>query len=125
MRYQKNPTEAQIEDLIKALRFALKNGNEFLVIADLGHHAFNAGSGKLSLVEFIVRCMMADGRTAELFINVVMNYMSNRIMQDLCDKCDKASSCKEREDHCDPENLYSDLKAQLELALKLTKSGMN
>lgn len=125
MRYQKEPTAAQTESMMQALRFAMKNGNEFMIMADIGPNALTAGSGRLSLVEFMVKCMIADQQTAELFINVVMNFMSNKILNELCGNCDKADICEKRENNCDPETLYSDIQAQLELALKLTKSGMN
>ena len=96
-----------------------------MVMADIGPQALSAGSGRLSLVEFMVTCMIADQQTAELLINVVMNFISNKILNDMCGKCDKEDTCEKRENNCDPETLYSDIKAQLELALKLTKSGMN
>lgn len=125
MKYQKEPTADQIKTLLDALRFAMKNGNDFMVIADLGENGVSAGSGRMSLVEFLVNCMMANGETAELFINVVMNFLSNKILQDVCGNCDKSEACRKKQSSCDPENLYSDIQAQLELALKRTKSSMN
>ena len=94
-------------------------------MADLDSCALNAGSGKMKLLEFMVNCMMANKETAEFLINVVMNYISNRVLQDVCGNCDKSAACKKKEANCDPENLFDDIKTQLEMALKLTKAGMN
>jgi hypothetical protein len=125
MKYQKAPSEAQIETLLQLLRIAMKNGNDFFVMADLETAALNAGSGKMDLLEFMVSCMLANGETAELLVNVVMNFLSNKILQDVCGNCNKSDSCQKKEANCDPEHLFADIKTQVEMALKLTKIGKN
>ena len=125
MRYQKEPSQAQIESMLQALRCAMQHGNSFFVMADLNNNALTAGSSRMSLVEFMVNCMMADGETAELLLNAVMNYISNTILQDVCGKCDKSEVCGKKQSSCDPENLFGDIKSQLEVAMKLMKFGKN
>ncbi len=92
---------------------------------DLGPNALSVGSGKTQLIEFLVNCMMSSQETADVFLNAVMNYISNRILQDVCDGCDKSKTCEKKESNCDPENLYDEIKSQLEMAMKLTKVGKN
>ncbi len=125
MKYQKAPSDAQINSLLQALRIAMKNKNEFFVMADLNPHALTAGSAKLDLLAFMVKCMSANDEIAELLINVVTNFIANKILNDLCSHCDKADSCEKQKTKCNPENLYSDITSHLEAAIKLTKPGLN
>lgn len=125
MRYQKEPSKEQTETLLDALRYALESGNEFMVIADLGEAAIHAGSGRESLLEFVVSCMMANDETAQLILNCAMNFMANKIMHDVCDKCEKAEACGKKQKMCDPEEVFNLIKTDLEKALNFTKSGLN
>ncbi len=125
MKYQKEPSQAQNESMLQALRCAMQHGNNFFVMADLNNNALTAGSSRMPLVEFMVNCMMADSETAELLLNAVMNFISNKILQDVCGNCDKSENCHKKQNHCDPENLFGDIKSQLEVAMKLMKFGKN
>ena len=125
MKYQKNPSKEQSETLLEALRYALESGNEFMVIADLGESAVHAGSGHESLLEFVVSCMMANEETAQLILNCAMNFMANKIMHDVCDKCEKAETCGKKKKMCNPEEVFDMIKNDLQEAIKLTKSGLN
>lgn len=125
MRFQENPSKEQSETLLEALKYALESGNEFMVIADLGETALHAGSGKESLLEFVVNCMMSNEETAQLIMNCAMNFLSNKIMQDVCANCEKAEACRKKDKACDPEEVFNMIKTDLAAAIKLTKSGLN
>lgn len=125
MKYESHFEPGQIEMLTNALRCAMQSNRPLFVMMDLGENAISVGSGKKSLVEFVVNCMMSSPETADLLINVVMNYISNRILQDVCGNCDKSEACGKKQSSCDPENLYGDIKSQLEVAMKLMKIGKN
>ena len=125
MRYQKEPSDAQIEALLQALRVAMKNKNQFFVMADLKPHALSAGSSKIDLIEFMVRCMAANEEVSEFLINVVMNYMANKILNDLCGQCEKIDSCHKKANHPDqrqlliPRNAWSVLSPHPDIAKPL------
>ena len=125
MKFQEKPSKEQSETLLEALRYALESGNEFMVIADLGETALHAGSGKESLLEFVVGCMMSNDETAQLIMNCAMNFIANKIMQDVCGKCEKAETCTKKKKMCNPEEVFDMIKTDLAEAIKLTKSGLN
>ena len=125
MRFQENPSKEQSETLLEALRYALESGNEFMVIADLGETAVHAGSGRESLLEFVVGCMMANEETAQLIMNCAMNFMANKILNDVCGNCEKAEACKKKDKACNPEEVFNIIKTDIEKVLKMTKAGLN
>jgi hypothetical protein len=121
----KKPSKKEIELLTNSLRTAIEADREFIVIAELKDNALSAGSGRKTLIPFLVGCMMANRETADLVMNAAVNYVRAKIEDGLCKDCPGKDDCERLEDLCDMAKTDSTLKKELELLESLMQPGKN
>ena len=114
MHYKKTPNAAATAELLKAVKTVVDNGNDYLVLLDMDDRAFAAGSARMPLVAFMAKCMLSDQETAQLFMNVVLNYILNKLNIEGCEDCPVYNDCKganaAKKSECEDEALAGTLK---------------
>jgi hypothetical protein len=121
----KRPNANEVDLILNELRKALEAGRAFLVMAEMPGNAMAAGSGRKKLVPFMVGCMMANEYTADLIMNAAMNFIREKIEDEVCNDCDKINECTKIAEMCATAVKDLGLKKEFPLFEKMQKPCKN
>ena len=84
-----------------------------------------AGSGKENLLPFIVGTMMSNPQTADLIMNAALNFIREKMSDEMCSDCEKKADCKRISEVCDTPDLIKKMKEGLSDFENMIKSSKN
>lgn len=125
MNTQKKVTQQEIEVLLRFLKKAIQGNLAFVVMAEGRGNAMTAGSGKKELIPFLVGCMMSNPETADLIMNTALNFIREKMSEEVCGDCEKKGECRRIKEMCDTPDLMKKMKQGIVDLENMIKSSMN